>query len=554
MELPKQKVDQGHEDIESIDDNIGTLYEKFIAPIDRLRSFAESPEGKLTKEVRKGGIPDLKVDPINPLESRAHAFYRMLGLPVVSGTNYYNPGFNPLPQQTINKDTINSSLSSEDLSRMELRELHHKLFSQMYSIKNLSSTVFAYAQAFGCKSFNMLDSDKNTKEISERKDALEKTIPDLFPLLVEDIKQAISDFQVLITYSPTSVRHIIKPLMVNPMIDFTVMPSDHKVCVPFLPDKKSTRISAEPDVFLLRPGLEFIIRSRLKDNKADPNFLTYVKNIIKQETSPSPSFKSNADTQAIKQTILALVDTNKISSSDVNDVFESFSNTQVTVVLQLVQTIKVVVKMLHDSIKDFWQTSTEISFLPVANEKGFEFGGSLKSAPPSTQLEKNLIALQLKQAKAQKDLQTNTELGGFAMSGFINLEKVESYGEQIEQLTQSRRQYGNKGLNAIKNIEIITGEGSGFGLIDILAIYTALWSIPMGDLLALLDKDAFERLYTYNSNLTSSEIETRKNGGGPSITQALKTLEDKMSNILSFADLLFTKVFTSINNDNGDPT
>ena len=46
-DLPQQVLDQGFEDTESIDNDIDNLFQRFIAPIDKIRSIAEAPPGKL---------------------------------------------------------------------------------------------------------------------------------------------------------------------------------------------------------------------------------------------------------------------------------------------------------------------------------------------------------------------------------------------------------------------------------------------------------------------------------------------------------------------------
>jgi len=71
----------------------------------KIRSISDAPPGKLTSDQIKYGIPDLTTDSINKMESRIHAFYRLLGLPVVAGSNSYNPGLVlylqlPIPRTT----------------------------------------------------------------------------------------------------------------------------------------------------------------------------------------------------------------------------------------------------------------------------------------------------------------------------------------------------------------------------------------------------------------------------------------------------------------------
>lgn len=552
-DLPQQVLDQGFEDTESIDSDIDNLSQRFIAPIDKIRSIAEAPPGKLQANQKQRGIAELKVDPVNFLESRVHAFYRLLGLPIVAGNKFYNSGFDPNPKNNANKDSVNSSLDSKTLDAMTLREQHFKSFSQMFVGQGFDTTLYALVQS-NIKPFNMLDSDIKTKVIDGRSDAV-AGLKILLPDLSSTIDEASATFSKRMGFGLNSVRHIIKPFTVNPAIDFTVMPGDNKVCVPFLPDLKSTRISVNPTVFLVRPGLEFIIRARLKDNNPDPLFLMDIQKIITQEKSPNPSFVQDINTNVLRSTVEALADDNNIVSADVTDLFESFSSTQATVVKQLIKTLKVVVKQLHDAIINIDRAKEKITFLPISNSQGFESGGSLKDSQPTTKLERDLITLTIKKLNADRDIAIDKSLGIFATSEFANLEKTDIYSQQIDELTQIKTDLGNRGLKAIKTIELICGESSGLGLVDILAIYTALWAIKIEELLGFLDQNSFDRLYNFNTNLRANAVISRKNGEGKSVTESLEALEKKVSNILSFADLSFTRTFTSPQEDEGgDPT
>lgn len=553
IDLPQQVLDQGFEDTESIDNDIDNLVQRFIAPIDKIRSIAEAPSGKLQSNQKQKGIAELKIDPVNFLESRIHAFYRLLGLPIVAGSKFYNPGFDPNPKNNANKDSVNSSLDQKTLDAMGLREQHSKSFSQIFAGQGFDTTLFALMQS-NIKPFNMLDSDIKTKVVDGRSNSIAE-LKILLPNLSSAIDDASATFAKKMGFNLNATRHIIKPFGVNPIIDFTVMPGDNKICVPFLPDLKSTRLSANPNVFLVRPGIEFILRARLKDNNPDPLFLTDIQKIITQEKSPNPSFSADINTNILRSTVEALADNNDITSKDVTDLFESFSSTQAVVIKQLIKTLKVVIKQLHDSIINIDKAKEKITFLPISASQGFEKGGSLKESQPTTKLERDLVTLTIKKLNADRDIAVDRSLGIFATSEFTNLEKTDTYSQKIDELTQLKTDIGSRGLKAIKIIELTCGEGSGLGLVDILTIYTALWAIKIEELLGLLDQDAFDRLYNFNIDLRANAVTSRKNGGGTSVTESLNALEKKISNILSFADLSFSRTFNSPQEDEGgDPT
>src|SRR5690606_20862599 len=138
-----------------------------------------------------------------------------------------------------------------------------------------------------------------------------------------------------------------------------------------------------------------------------------------------------------------------------------------------------------------------------------------------------ILNLQIKKTSSSLNQQSDDQnsLGNFALfSGENNAYK---YDNELNQLISKRNQLGNYASIAVRNIEIITGEISGLGLIDILAIYTALWAIDLNTLISLLDDDSFDRLYKYNKHLISEEVENRKNKGESivPIKEALTNLE-----------------------------
>ena len=80
---------------------------------------------------------------------------------------------------------------------------------------------------------------------------------------------------------------------------------------------------------------------------------------------------------------------------------------------------------------------------------------------------------------------------------------------------------------------------SGFGLVDVIAVYIALWSVDLDVLISLLDDSAFERLYNNNTNYQGNEsVSSRKNNGVKYTGEkAISLLTEKLFKILSFADI-----------------
>jgi len=88
------------------------------------------------------------------------------------------------------------------------------------------------------------------------------------------------------------------------------------------------------------------------------------------------------------------------------------------------------------------------------------------------------------------------------------------------------------------NIEIISGEVSGLGLIDILCIYIALWAMDELALVSMLDDESFSRLVENNPELVVGEAEkiNTEHRFKLSITDALSAFEKSLVNVFSFVE------------------
>lgn len=543
-EIPDPELDQGLEDTESIENDIDSLYDKFIRPIDAIRSIAEAPKDQnQSNQSSIQAIQNLTVDSVKGMESRVHAFYRMLGLPVVGGTAYYNPGFDPSPKSQQTRNSVNSNVSEADKELMNARELHPKLFQQMFAGQGFDTTAFGVVQSIP-KPFNMLD-DKEVA-IDLRSILINSFKADLSTSLNESISNGQVSFIGRFGYPLTSSQHILKPFAVNPSIDYTVMPMNNKIAVPFLKDLQATKISTGPDVYLNRPGLEYILRARLKDNLPDKIFLANLEKALTKVKSPTTDVETSLDGNALKATLEAFAGEGEVADINLEEIFGGFSSTQATVVKQLVKTVKVVIKLLHKSVESLSKIQdlqTGITFLPISSSRGFENGGSNREYT-GTKKEKDITTIMMKKLNADRDAELDKDIGNYSTSQFINLEKVDTYSNQLDELKAWRSELSSQALKHLRTIEIITGEASGFGLVDIIAVYTALWTIKIEDLLILLDQDSADRLYNFNVTLRSDAVTTRKNSPG-SITDALTALEEKVVSILTFADKLYGESFVS---------
>lgn len=556
MQLPDRSPETGIDDISNIDSKIANLAKRYIEPIDKIRSMSRPDVGKTVSKnnnsnvsIIKNDFNNLKVNNSRALESRAHAFYRMLGLPVaVADNSFYNPGFDPTAAQTFTKrQAINDKIDSSLQVLMNLREITPENQRQIFANQNISSSVYALLLRYPLP-FKVLadgkqpfDIDAQFFKVDDRSSAA-NFLALLNPQLSDSISGVSADF--------TGARHILRPFIVDPKIENTVMPDGNKICVPFLADKKATKLS--DNVFLQRPGIELIIRQRLADKITNTVFLNDISKIIKGQNSPSV-ITSSLDRETLIDTIEALSSHNKINPSATND-FSNFSSTQVTIVSTLIETIKAVIKELGKDMIIIDRAKQLINWFPVPSTDGpgtGPVGASISRAGTSnalSEIDNSIVELRIKKLNAESQLNQQTDLGSFASPfvGSSGADKIKVFGDQLQDQVQKRDRIAEEAFIAMGNIETITGEISGLGLIDILSIYTALWAIDTDTLISFLDDDSFQRMITFNPSFASiSAVSARKGGTKTPITTALSKFESKLSNLLSFADKILANQLIS---------
>lgn len=539
MTIPQQTIESGFEDTQSIDDDLNTLYSKFIQPLESLRSISTTIsswfDSNLDKNLVKTIQQNLTVEN-TPQESRGSCFYRYLGFPVVSkSSSNYSSGFNPLATSA-NIESINTSQDPANRKLIQTRETHAQFIRDLLNNQDLTASLFALVIGLHPKPFNNLD-NQNFKVIgrSEEIDLIAKDNPTLADQ-ISAARDSVSN--TALTSNFDSGHHNIFPFSIDPVLNMTVQPSNFLIAASFLPDQAATTSSSDPQVVHLRPGIEFIVRIRLQNLTPDTKLLQTFQNILSQEKNPSSSFVSNADNNSLRDTLFALSDQNNITSLNLDQIFSGFSTVQTQIVTDLINTIKVTVLQLREQVSELERVRTKINFIPVLNlDSKNGVYGSVRDGAATTQLDSQILQLTIKKLNAETQAQFNQNLGKFA-TPFLNLEKTDTYTDQLQQLTQQKQDLGTAGINALRNIEIITGEISGLGLVDILAIYTALFSIDIQDLLGLLDQDALARISQFNPDLDVGPI-VLNTPQTPTLT-ALDNLKTRLSNILSFADKLYT--------------
>jgi hypothetical protein len=549
MSLPKSLPDSAFEDLQELDNSIDNLFQTYITPIDRIRSkgipiLNSNTNTSSTNQNQVSDFANLQLSN-KPLESRVHAFYRMIGLPVVAKDgSFYNPGFDPNGSASLNRrnkinDAINNNASDiETLSAN--REKLIKENSNLFAQQNINSSVYGLLLRFTypfslIKSSAPLEVDNQSYSITDRLNEANTlaTNNNIFVTEINDTAQSVK-----------TIQHVLKPFVVDYRLESTITPDYNKICVPFLKDKKSVKINSNES--LLRPGIELIIRQRLADNTTDTNFLKAAQNIL--EGQNKNLFTSDVDSFTLQAEVNILSNTQNVSNN-VQKMLSGVTSLQINNVNKLIKTIKIAIKNLFDACSDLDTVKSKINFCPIFGPDG-PITGTVQASNRNnfktcnTNIDLQIAELKIKKLNAERQVTEFTNLGDFASPFLQNdfSEKTSAIDDQINQLTNYKNRLFKDGVNDIRTIEIVKGEISGLGLVDILAIYTALWSLDLDTLLSLLDETAFSRMVNYNPQfLAISQVNNRKTLGAPimDILTALTNLEKKVIQVLNFADIYF---------------
>ncbi len=499
--------------------DINYFYTTIIQEIDRFRSRRNSSSTtdifaniSLTKLEQVLVIDN--INSIYPQESRCNAFYRMIGFPVVSPDgSAYSPGFNPDVNRDVEKQQERLGIANRLLegigSVLNNREQYPKDQAVIFNQTDARATSLAinsiFVRNFG-KQFKdglqPLDKDPQTFQIADR----------------------TKDFNLS--------THILKPFVGDPRIELTVAPAANRICAPFLTDKSKTQLSKGQ--YLKRPYIEKVIRVRL--NKA---------NVVAAPTGKDESG------QYLRDLLANIQSDPKITSAALTDVLanpsSSLHSSEIVVYEKFVRILESLVTQLVKAINDIGRIRTNINWKPIPNINGPEFGSELnapdRSDPDNLQKENDINKAELIKVVGQTDLDvgvSDADLGDFIFSDLTDTalnatqHNYKFYDDQLKTLNNKRNEDGNKANELLRQIEIITGEFSGLGLLDVIAIQAALWIIPQNTLLGLIDSDAIGRMET-NKNLQS--------GIGPSASlQALTEFEQKLSEIYILIEAFYQNI------------
>jgi len=512
--------------------NIDDFYNGIISEIDDIRGYVNISNPDNLKKLSSlktsdfGGLSGRLQVSSDFQESRAHAFFRLIGFPVISSTNaFFNPGHDGIkylsdptfpPRQIKNKnklDIINSPISGFYEFSIKRESYYNSTVKSWFNYQDINTTAYLLS-SYNVRFFNShTENYQNTFDFNiENQSYLVKLTDALNRSLLEynDSKQV--DKLIAKRY------HYIFPLIVDPRLDLSAI---KRPCVPF--PFKASQMQVNETTQAKPCLLQTIIENRYSPENTQIQFGDYINQII-------DFVKSN---DSIKDEDLI----NKIKDPGKYGVIER------QIFLRFINLINSMVDELIQAQSEVDLTSAITLYLPICGIDGPEagiksFNSSIFSTKFSTELDNDLRKFQFKKFVESinpqetnntsdtlgEKIQASIDIGTQAFGNKIN--------ETVESLSKRKLVFDNKASDALRKIEIIMGEFSGLGLCDIIAILGGLYLVDKKYLLGLLDQDAFSR----------ATIKLRLfNETQPTVEESLLELQKLVFDMYNIMQIIYTE-------------
>jgi hypothetical protein len=492
--------------------NIDKIYSDYMQKIDRIRSYIN--HNMIKQDFYNGLIPNGTSKSANeisaektPQESRCHAFYRLLGLPVIGNVNkFFSPGFD-----IVKEENVTRTITLENKISIALNQLKHfnsasdeRQWAPLNSLKIFSNNegIDAAAKSLTLLSSSVGNNNEITLRLFESSLGKEKEWDKFsykpnqvgFNFLIQDQSIPLNSLQDADGTKPSSnifsSSHIIKPLVVDPRIDFS---AEIKICVPFAIFQNFTKISS--NTFCQTPIIEKIIRERLGtgDNSLNNTYFTNLQLFISQN-------------DFIKDTVL--IERFLKQKGNQENTKEGFQQRKL---LEFIKLTLAMVDSLKSAKSQINKAQSQYYWLPVPSKIGPEYSCSVRKSILSnipkiffTPYDQDIVILSAKSASEQQSAEADAACGKVSHTNLIIGEDSifkptnsrgfeDTTSNNLQKLLRDRDGVISKANAGLRTIEIIMGEFSGLGLSDIIAITYALYIMPESDLLGLIDDDAFER-------------------------------------------------------------
>lgn len=491
--------------------DIDQIYNDFIKEIDANRSLINISGASNNKALDKFevGTADtltrsFKIEN-TPQESRFHCFMRLIGFPVVAADNtFYNPGFDNMTGQAGKEAKIKiANTPYKGFNEASLaRENYTTDIRAVWAKRPANITASCMALSSGRYTRQFVAPLKNTNPFDFEKDTSYNIKYD--SVVGSNSKISLKEYLDSAgtppdgTKLPAKRNHFIKPLFVDPRIDFTCCPLTRRVAVPFGNNKSN--LLADGLTYIKRPLLEKVIRERFSSDNSEKNISTAQAN-IKDIITKTPIIKDQELITKMTSDIKGLSDAAQFAK-------------YINIISAMCKTLKEAKETIVAAQADYyWLPQPAIigpeggsAVAPIIISQFLQIGSQDQTKSLVTSNDADIIVATLNQAASKftdqvSKLNGTPDLGKFAFDEFkltFGEDTSTALGDQVtdnlDALNKARNKVLTDANNALRSIEIIMGEWGGLGLCDIVAIMASLYLMPKDNLLGFLDDEAMGRL------------------------------------------------------------
>lgn len=532
----------------------------------------------ITNGATTANTPNTTTPSANIQESRCHAFYRIIGFPVVAtDKSFYSPGMdivkqvdasgNPIVRKIkLSKKIIIASkvgIQFETISsaRENWVASTSKVFSNLQSVDAgvlaLSSGTSSGKGLINLRQFSS-PFFKNTFASPFDFNAENQSYGAPYGSLVGEIitpfiKYMDNNGNTLITENTSSNTifkthyHIIVPFIVDPRIDFSIWSSDsptaagtcQRIAVPFVPNASFLKAGSTSKA--MPPLIEKVITDRISQlnnsntGELAQNYIKSVQNIKSIQTvqiagKPISQFFNNSGT----------IDTNQQNS-----------------LVKFVSNAHELADKLTLSLNIIEKAQSQYYWLPAPDKTGPEGGCSVLPVTLNNQIansnlltknDTDIILSQLQVFFSNLNSTIAQDIAKPDKGNYVpevtklpfDSSASASQGNKSEDLQATINKKRDKILNnaseALQTIEMIMGEFSGLGLCDIYTIVSALYIMPIKSLLGLIDSDAQDRAATILNVFLTQELTPND------ITTSMTDLTTTVYGLYQIMDKIFAGV------------
>jgi hypothetical protein len=520
-------------------------------------------------------------------ESRCHAFYRIIGFPVVTSdkSRFYNPGLdvirqydaqgNPIARKITlaEKIQIAENVDPKFESISQSREAYAAGTAAIFAVPNsveagvlaLTSGTYGTNGSPNIRQFNAPFSvntalDPFDFSIADQAYSKPGNIVSTSSLVGTD-EVVLADYQDGNGVKPNisiggykilqQHEHIIVPFMVDPRIDFsiwanksnTVKSVSRRIAVPFVPDA-SFQMAGSAN-FSDTPYLEKIITKRFATFNNTLDAGTTAQDIVDYVKQ----FKSIQDIK-IGSTTISNIFSNNIFKLQEQDAFAKYLNK----IQSMIDALSSALKVIHSRQGSYY-------WLPIPSQQGPEGGCTVRDVPININFnsdhlvnpgDTDIIVNQLNffmtninsgasQANSVPDIAgVNTPSVGFQFDSDTSDSEGDVTSNTKDILIKIRKQLLGDAGDALQTVEMIMGEFSGLGLCDIIAVLGALNVMPAENLLGFLDLDAYDRAKSKLGQSLPAK---------PDINTSMTSLASYVSSFYQIMDKMFLAAFGNNAND-----